>query len=784
MLALDPQAQISSSTEVNTGVVEIPSMMPGGFDAPLWQLLQDIKAAGIPLRGKIAEYAGFYTKVGATITTEWDPSSDNGVNPDLEQTGTSQPNKSLDKLTFLIMFRLPFQGEAVQISPPLTDPELDLYCNRRIVKTPDGTYVLGAFHEVVNSKGEVLSPQFQLCTITRPNPVANFDIAGQDLFYDTPSDSYYAGSPFISNFGDPLDVGGTTWSKRANDIRAAYAVKRLNGAGEQVALAGSTYDHVDDGGNVVSFDYNTPDTARAYSYYEIDFGDLFPGRVPKEAIDDQATIDAIKTLPLYYFLTVYTENKPQNFVRGAHYPDEIETVVHAKRRITFGTYDTAGVFTASSPQPGSAAIAGRTINRDSTDRYYVTSASTPTNHYLEEDFAGDEDFTADTFYTSGGVLTGLLVRYQAGQFYAENPNIRSQATTRWASGLTLGYGYDIGGNYATANVYKVEFTIQKLAGATGSFTLHYESRSVAIPFAAGDASLRLSLRDLMGIDESLIAISSATGPAAGYTGWRVTIQQRIGDPVNGFRNIYSHEVFYHKPASETPAKILITPATDSQRYLVRPASELPDNPVNYSSFETLLNGFYASGDFTAPDSVLDGTHKLGFNAGLFKAALKKIFGLYRGPGMLIYLRNKATFDAFQMPVAKRTIVQNYLLIFSKKYYTQTLIKNKVTNIIATGAAPNILEKLLFATVSYGGIGRWVVTEYEMDNVLLKPKMKNGAYVRISRNDPGIIRAISSHNQYELKNAFKSRNRKLAARSAFLVGYVEKFHSILYQGVEA
>jgi hypothetical protein len=132
VLALDPNAQISSPTEVDPGVVEIPSTMPLGFDTPLWgsslwQLLQDIKTAEIPLRGKIAEYAGIYTNIGTTITSEWDSTSDNGVNPDLAQTGASQPNKSLDKLTFLIMFRMPFQGEVVEVSPPLTDPEADLY---------------------------------------------------------------------------------------------------------------------------------------------------------------------------------------------------------------------------------------------------------------------------------------------------------------------------------------------------------------------------------------------------------------------------------------------------------------------------------------------------------------------------------------------------------------------------------------------------------------------------------------------------------------------------------
>lgn len=782
MLAIDRKAQIAGSTEVNSGVIEIPLGPINGFDAALWQLLQDIKTAGIPLRGKIAEYAGFYNKIGAAITTEWDPTSDNGVNPDQPQTGASQPNKSLDKLTFLIMFRLPFYGEVVEVMPRITDPEADLYNNRKIVKKADGTYVIGAFHESLDSKGKVTGVAFQLCTVTRSNQIANFDIDGKDLFYDAPTDSFYVFGPYVSNFGDPLAVAGTSWSKRANNLRGATGLKLLNGAGEQVSLVGGVYKHVDDAGKLVNFDYNTPDTPNAYAYYEINFGDINPAAA--ESITDQATIDAIKTLPLYYFLTVYTENKPQAFHREAHYPDQIETSVNAKRPITFGTYSNAGVFSASSPQPASAGIDLQIIQRDTASRYYVATAGTGAINYLTEDFSGDEDFTADSFYPTGNLLTGLKVRYETGQFYAENSNKISRATTRFSSGLTLGYGYDIGLNFAKAYVYKVVFKIQKKNGATGSFTLNYESGSAAIPFATTTANLRQALSELIAIDPDLIAVAVATtGLTAGYSGWDVSIQQKIGDDVDGFYNIYSHELFYHKPAVETPAKVLITPATDSQRYVERSASELP--PYNYSDFETLLNGFYASGDFTAPDSVQDGAHKAGFNGNLFKSALKRIFGLYNGAGMLIYLRNKGQFEAFQLPVAKQTLVKNYQLIFSQKYYTQKIVTDNIGSIVATGATPNVLEKLLLATVSYGGIGRWQINEYQMNQTTFQPeRTTRGNYKRAKRADPGIILAISSHNQYELSNVFRNRNPRLKPRRDFLVGYVQKFQHILYRGVEA
>ena len=873
MLAINPKAQIAGSTEVNSGLIEIPVGPIDDFDPALWQLLQDIKTAGIPLRGKIAEYAGFYIKVGATTTTEWDPTSDNGVNPDLAQTGASQPNKSLDKLTFLIMFRLPFQGEVVGVTPPLTNPEADLYNNRKIVKKTDDTYVLCAFHENLDKEGKVTSVDPQPCTITRPNPIAGLEIAGKDLFYDGPTSSYYVVNPLYEvNYGTPLppDPNGTTWSKRANACRAAGGLKLLNGAGEQVALVGGAYKHVDDAGNLVSFEYNvspTPETANAYVYYEINFGDIYPGR--QQAITDQATINAIKTVPLYYFLTVYTENKPQVFDQKAHYPEQLEKdsdqkpiITKAKRPITFGSYS-AGLFVASLPQPPDAGLMLQIIFRDSLGRYYVTKAGATVPVYLTEDFAGDEDFTADSFYLTGTLLTGLSVSHKSGKFYAQHPTKLSQARTRWHSGVTFGYGCDAGDNRAAAHVYKVVFTIQKLAGASGTFRLNYEFRtSDPIPFNVTDNALRESLSTLMGIDEDLISISPATALNAGYSaGWTVTIQQRVGQAVNGFRNIYSHELFYHKPAainilsnsaanptvvttatahglstgatvlianhagstpaingsrvvtvltpttfsvpvnvtagggasgtvvSEPTARILITPAMDSQRYRERLANELPaDTTMHYSAFETLLSSFYFSNDFTNPDPVNDGKHGDDFVLAQFRKALKKIYGLSMGPAWIIYNENRVQFEQFRMPMAKQTLVSTYRNFFSKKYYQQTSTYNietdKMAAIFAKGGAPNVLEKLLLASISYGGIGKWKRVTYKSDSDG-KPVLNKGEPVPgPAITDPAIVLAIASHNQHELKRIFIDRNHELPDRWPFLVGYVESFQHILYRGVEA
>jgi hypothetical protein len=715
MLALDPKAQISSPAEACAGVIEIPLDKPDGFNLDLWALLQAVKTAGIPLRGKIAEYAGFYYKVDATITTAWDPTSDNGVNPDLPQTGASQPNKSLDKLTFLIMFRLPFQGEVVEVSPPLTNPEADLYNNRKIVKKDDNTYALGAFHEILDSEGNVTSVLFQLCTVTRSNPIDNFEIGGKDLFYDTPTDSFYVyggnNGPYVSHFGDPManpidtDATTGTWSRRANVIRSASGLKRLNGAGEQVALVGGVYKHVDDAGNEVSFDYHTtptPETANAYTYYGIDFNDLYPEKVPAESIGKQATINTIKTVPLYYFLTVYTENRPQSYDRSAHFPEN----------------------------------------------------------------------QLDPLYSDA---THTLIW-------------RTRTTS--ASGLTFGLGYDIGGNFKNAYVYDINFKIQKKTGMTGDFTLSYADRSRSVGSNRADVKLKLS--QMIGIDQALIDIKDATSFDPGYSsGWVITIKRGMSGQADASRyfNVYSHELKYSPAAGENPPNVLITP-TDEARYVERASGELPQptaaNPHgNYQTLETLLNGFFVSGDFTNPGPNEEDKHKIGFDPAGFKAAVKSIIGLSGGPAGVVYWNNDAPFKAFQMPPWERTLVQNYALVFKVMYFTDDILSKKVTSQLQSGALPNVIEKVLFASINYATPGLWLITEYATDSegkaVLSNNKPKKSAPKRF---DPSIKLALSSHNQYELINVFKNRIPTQPDRREHRVGYVRKFQHILYRGVEA
>lgn len=765
MLALDPSAQIASSTEVNDGVITIP--IPGnnpGLDGDLWTLLEAIAAAGVPLKGKIAEYAGFYNKVTATGTQpEWDPGSENGTAPDLSQTGASQPNKSMEKLTFMIMFRLPFTAETVEVSPGLVDPEADLVNNRKIFKKADLTYAIGAFH------GED-SPSFKLCSVTRPNPVAGFDLDGQDLWYDAATKAYYVPGAHAANFGDPLDPNGATWSRKANLIRQAQGLMPLNGAGEQVDSVGPGAKLVDDAGNEISFAFGQQSASNAYDYYEIDFNDLYPGEVPRSEITSPDMIDVIRKTPLYYFLTVFTENPPALFHREPHFPENTLTPVLASRPITFSAAPAGGV--------------GK-VEQDGTG-YYVTVSGTKL--YFTEDLAGFEDFTVDSFYKPGATLVGMSIVSKDGKYYAQNSDIITQMSTPLNSGLTLGYGYDIGAaNYRLGNYYKVEFTIQKLNTASGTFTLWYGGKqSSAIAYSVNVDQMKTILCEFMGLHPEIVTVETATaGLTAGYGGWFVSIQQRIDSrkvKKGVIWNIYSHELFYKKPATESPAKILITPQTDSVRYKGR-AGEYESGVEHFTNLENILNGFYESGNYLIPDPVNDGSHVQGFDANDFREVLKKMIGLSRGPAKVIYLKSLALINKFQMPPVDKSYLKNYDHIFCARYFKDKMRKNNLGDAIQPGALPNVLENLLLATVSYGGLERWFVREFVVNETTLTPKLdSNGHRVKNKRVDPAVVLAISSHDNETLKSLFEKKNPSLGNRRRFLTAHVDKFGKMLYRGV--
>lgn len=672
MLAIDPKAQILGSTEVNSGVIEIPLGPIGDFDPALWQLLQDIKAAGIPLRGKIAEYAGFYYKVDATITTEWDPITDNGVNPDVSQTGASQPNKSLDKLTFLIMFRLPFRL-----------------------------------------------------------PSAN-------IFY-----------------GDPITGPNTTWSYRANQIRSDAGLFRLNQAGEQV---NADLERCDDSGAALDSSPGDVNTPRAYVYYN-NVGSDLSGLVAA----------AVKGQPIYLYLAVITEGKfnatpgdttltmvqmPEN-IAGLMGRDADKTPIPTLRRraVVLGLYLPTG-FTPSTSIPNFATthpVNGAIIKKETSgahiNEYYVlptnvSSTATSPRIYVSLKYPA-EKLDQNSTHSLGATIfemAGLEIITAAGtdpyyaRYFTRNKSFPKFGFTGAGdiqfenlailnrSGVTLGWGYDIGQGTRQDYQYKISFKIWARGPAgvqppgTTEFTLRYKDRLIGVKFTAGEGDMESALRSLLVLKERVWTDGPSTIKVAKTTNsgdidypirWDVTIIRANMDPQDGdkapfsdlsgtygFYNMYSSNIFYQKDALSEPVNpnIKITPESEKARYTLNTAKSAVKA---WEELDTLLTHFFGGVDWRDPSHFTGATAQ---EISDFEDILRSSYAIRRGNGFLPVFNQYTLLNKFRLPSADLLFPRWVTFFIKDRYYDK-----KVAKLAAdVRDRTNTAEKYVLTTIVYAG----------------------------------------------------------------------------------
>lgn len=753
MLAIDPKAQIAGSTEVNSGVIEIPLGPIDDFYPALWQLLQDVKAAGIPLRGKIAEYAGFYYKVDTAITTEWDPTSDNGVNPDLPQTGASQPNKSLDKLTFLIMFRLPFR-------------------------------VLSA-----------------------------------NVFY-----------------GDPITGPHTSWSYRANQIRSDAGLFRLNQAGEQV---NADLERCDDKGAALDSSPGDLNTPGAYLYYNKIGSDLTGG-----------VADAVKAQPLYLYLAVMTEGKfkpvagdttlsvvqtPENIVGLMGDPSDLDstlfmtpTPILRRRAVVLGTYSTTG-FTPSTTIPNFAttypvdgAIIKKEIGGAHINEYYVlptnlASTATSPRIYVRLKYPAEE-LSKNGTHTKGAVvfeMAGLKIikaaatstdayyaRYftqdrsspkfgftGAGDVQFENLAIVNQ------SGVTLGWGYDIGQGNREDFQYKITFKIwaYALAGqqpsGTTEFELRYKDRSSKkIKFTAKADEVQTALQSLLGLKkypwpdgpETITVTKVANSGDVNYpTRWDITIIRANMDPdggdrgpfsdgtgAQGFFNIYSSNIFYQSNAAQlTPnpeavnPNIKITPALEKDRYVFNTAASAV---TAWTNFKELLTKFFGGVDW------LDASHFTNATAQEitdFENILRGCYSIRRGNAFLPVFNQNTLLKKYNLPSVELLFPRWVTSLVKPKYYDKKVAKLSANLKDRINAA----EKYVLTTIAYGGN---LAKNNDLEEAIT------------TKNIEKLIAVVNNRNQGD---TFRTRRttivKHLAPTSEQLDEGIANFKKYLYRNIE-
>ncbi len=589
---------------------------------------------------------------------------------------------------------------------------------------------------------------------------------------------------YSSHYGDPFS--GTSWTARANEIRLLAGLKKLNGAGEQVNASGV---HVDNSGNDIS-GYNN---VNSYNYYGIDFNNINPG---DSAITDVNTLNTIKSLPIFYFLTVYTENKPQGFERLLHLPENtigeegkndknmLPKPEYSRRRIIFGGYDNLGNFIKDSPQPPQAEwVDGIFISTEQSaqgTRYFTLTKSisdpmisfTFIKYYIKLEF-DEEDMSQEIFNLNKLKIVADTSLSPTVYYATYLLNFTGQGDRQYekikipgASGLTFGLGLDIGGAYPGKYLYEIKFRVLKHDSPSGTgFKLIYGSRiSAEMVYTSlptdvkGTLTSLLELENVANKDLITVTVVSNSGVANYSSGWDVIIQRtQTSQPVAQFQRIYLHNIFYHPEIGETTPNVKIVPAIESARYSVRPTSNSA-----YQGFISKINAFFTNGNWLDPAH-----HKQGFNAQSFEKAVKLMFGVQNGPAKVVFMNYYSVIRKFQMPPYNELYAAHYTQVFYPNFYNIASL-NTLKNSIHSGIAMNAAEKLLFSTISYAAIKK----------LYLNGKSSNGI-------DPEIKNAINSHSYKKLRALFikKNSNPKLEPRRNFLTRYMDIFKNNLYRGVE-
>ena len=524
-----------------TGSVETPkkeltidtSMLPIGA---LKNLLTDINALDTDLlKGRVAQYAGFYFDTNDNLA--YDNKSDDGMNVDnqdnldlddtLSQTcpptstvssftpsKTNQPNKSLDKLTYYIMFRLPFAKSVKLTFNESQDMPTDKESARKkfhqstdlgktIVKEiiPNTNPIKYRYYITIDGNKKTIKTIDGVAIDSSKN--VNL-IEGNIVYWNHKIKSYicylyerYYGDPLVNNAVFSYGTPATTenWGYRANNIRVnaplIFGLKYMNAKAEKVTLTNNIYEAVDDNNDRLGKYTEEP----AYRYLGVDPSkyiqdnakatdsdaaneiiNLFNRNPPFDDPTHQLEELEYRKIPIYFFLISCDENpyksfwvNPKKRSRSLHFPDEISnTDIKYKTRplIIEGTKEFFNNQYKISPISTTNPIAGIVNNSLSPSVQFVGK--------FEVNGSNNKIYvvSADCETLNPG-LAAAIVGLKGNHSYVAKWNtvIMSKNDTIAGSGITVGFGIDLGTSFHS--YYQVHLTIN-VTNVISSYRLKYE----------------------------------------------------------------------------------------------------------------------------------------------------------------------------------------------------------------------------------------------------------------------------------------------------------------------
>ncbi len=539
----------------------------------------------------------------------------------------------------------------------------------------------------------------------------------------------YKDSGLNTKYTNPLGVSGTSWSVMGNNIRGASGsgLKKLNQAGEQVNSSGV---HCDNAGN----DISSYSGQNAFDYYIINNRNEPETKVWKDLHYGSAELNqqaVIKAKPIYYLITILTENNPGNYKRAIHFPNnlvgdfdmdnkpnninDLPKPVYKKRRIKLIDGENQIV------QP----LTGSTFSIISNKKTVVeTLGSTPRTLNVKLYYSGYEDINLERFELENlkierGVENGQPAVFAT--YYSPFPGklrMFEKIATPNLSGLTFGFGFDIGASQPNGYFYEIELDILKLNNVTGDFKLHYgSSLSDSISFNSSNEELKTKILSLLELKEisnyKIIAISAITNSGvSNYTaGWRVKIQRRFVPPpgyinqpnskskpkIHRVFRVYEHNIFYYPHDGDfAQNKIKILPEKEWDRWKVRSKAV-----TIYNKFETKINKIFGP-DPAAPNDPLDwlkpSRHHIGFSKSDFIKDIRYAFGIQAGPAATLFYNINDRLMLFQMPDFNTNYPNYYTHIFSVDYFQ----KAKESIDASLHDRMNLAEKFVMVMIQYQG----------------------------------------------------------------------------------
>ena len=732
-------------------------------DIPVGQQGDSARPRYALIKGKVAAYAGFYLDGSNPAVLKYDATTNSGNDPFYIASATftvTAAGVKGNKITLSVKIKTTNKAIAEYkvktndttdiVAKGLTNNINSSIWTHKFYASVSGSVVtIRATDDVGGSASDLtlgftqtgtasgaITTQFATSTSTTAQTNRSIDKLTFYIMFRAP----FKNATYNQFYGDPLVQAANSWSYAANEVRAAYSLKRLNSAGEQVQKVGTEWKNVNDAGE----DLDKYTNQKGYEFLGIDVKDAIYLSDSKLSLTTSFNLDTPATertnlfkhvdatqpkdgynrIPPYFFIVAARQENPYDEVcwlakkirgsysRGVHFPANVTTSYKNRKYIRFTT------------ALGTVNVDGATIKKEAgTGNLYVEVNNIKYNlqvaagEQLTSKVDSDPAVTTDDYTYELLSLEGATIVKKDNRYLAEFAPI-VDAKLNNNSGITVGMGLDLGN--AFNGFYKIEFTIALNTAATGHFRLYYwDNVSDELPYNITSSQLKNAINDILFSDH----LSSLTNKQKSAIKDVVTVTL---PPNQG--TIKTHTVkierklqaaYFHpmysatEDLSQVNSNVTFNPAADKDRWevvadVVKDGWYSVERTMNYSfSNQPNTNGVYDK-DFWLKQNGISAADQI-----VIKNIMKFSMGASRGRGYAIYITNRDLVQKVEFKSYVQSLRAIYNEIFIPRFYNArrqnedgksysngVTIESKVIQSLTNIHTPNQAELHLMASAVY------------------------------------------------------------------------------------